>query len=162
MKIKLCRLVAIVLFASCAGRGINTNIDTITKFTPNDTLLANAANAPVVNMQYCFFHTEGTQSQDTTNVNITINGNNVTGKMEWIPKEKDIMRGTLAGTLSGNTIKALWAYKQEGVKGSIHVEFQLRGNALAQKPYIYNTETGTQTTNSKAEYTVIYNMKNCN
>jgi hypothetical protein len=81
--------------------------------------------------------------------------------MSWLPKEKDARKGTLTGTLKGNAIKAVWTFMQEGTKDTLNVEFQLRGNALAQKPYQYDAKTGRQQTDNKADYSVIYSMKNC-
>jgi hypothetical protein len=161
MKIKLCLILAAFLAVSCSGNHKMGTDSLSTGLSREDTLLANASNAPVVNMQYCFYHTDGTQAQDTTAVNILINGDKVTGKMSWQPKEKDKRKGTIDGTLKGNSIKALWSFKQEGRKDTLSVEFQLRGNALAQKPYKYNAKTGRQQTNSSADYTVVYSMKNC-
>jgi hypothetical protein len=160
MKIKLCLLLAGVLAASCSGNRVNST-DTLSTVNSKDTMLANATDAPAVNMQYCFYHTDGTQAQDTTLVNMLINGGKVTGKMSWMPKEKDTRKGTLTGTLKGNAIKAVWTFTQEGTKDSMNVEFQLRGNALAQKPYQYDAKTGRQQTDEKADYNVIYSMKNC-
>jgi hypothetical protein len=162
MKINFYLLVSIVLLASCSGgNNVADNDTTISKLSAADTQLGSAANAPLVNMRYCFFYTDGTRAQDTTEVSIFINGNKVTGDMYWMPKEKDARKGTLTGTLAGNTIKAMWNYNQEGSADTMAVEFQLRGNALAQKPYQYDAKTGRQQTNKAAAYTVIYNMKNC-
>ena len=161
MKLKTYLLLpAVLIVAACSGnqsRGSNT---VNSKSDQKDTLKANT-DAPPVNMQYCFYHTDGTQAQDTTAVNLMINGNKVTGKMSWLPKEKDARKGTIDGTLNGNTIKAVWAFMQEGTKDTLSVEFQLRGNALAQKPYQYDAKTGRQQTNTRADYSVIYSMKNC-
>ena len=160
IKIKLCLLVAGMMAASCSGNHSNT-ADTLSTGGKKDTILANQADAPMVNMQYCFYHTDGKQAGDTTMVNMLINGNKVTGKMSWLPKEKDARKGTITGTLNGNAIKAVWTFAQEGSKDTMSVEFQLRGNALAQKPYSYDAKTGRQQTNTAADYNVIYNMKNC-
>jgi len=160
IKIKLCLLAAGMMAASCSGNHNNT-ADTLSTGGKKDTMLANEADAPMVNMQYCFYHTDGKQAQDTTMVNMLINGGKVTGKMSWLPKEKDARKGTLTGSLNGNAIKAVWTFVQEGSKDTMSVEFQLRGNALAQKPYRYDAKTGRQQTNTGADYNVIYNMKNC-
>ncbi|MEN0052789.1 MAG: hypothetical protein AAGC65_03935 [Mucilaginibacter sp.] len=159
MKITLCLLLAGSLMASCSGNN-SKNKDTASVGS-KDTLQATASDAPPVNMQYCFYHTDGTQGQDTTSVSMLINENKVTGKMSWLPKEKDARKGTLVGTLKENAIKAVWTYGQEGSTDTMTVDFQLRGNALAQKPYQYDAKTGRQFTNEKADYSVIYNMKNC-
>ncbi|QEC74936.1 hypothetical protein [Mucilaginibacter ginsenosidivorax] len=162
MKINFYLLACFALLASCSGERNAADDDTTTStLQPADTQLASAANAPAVNMRYCFFYTEGNKAQDTTLVSIYINGDKVTGNMNWMPKEKDARKGTLTGKLAGNAIKAIWNFNQEGAADTMAVEFQLRGNALAQKPYAYNPKTGRQQTNSKATYNVIYNMKNC-
>ncbi|PWK78683.1 hypothetical protein LX99_01131 [Mucilaginibacter oryzae] len=145
--------------ASCAGNSGDKKGDSA--LTKSDTALANAPDAPPVNMEYCFYTTDGTTAQDTTEVNLRINGNDVTGDMNWLPKEKDARRGSLTGKLNDNVIKALWTYNQEGSKDTLSVEFQLRGNQLAQKPYKYDTQTGKPQTDNAAGYNVIYNMKNC-
>ena len=158
MKIKLCLLLAGALAASCSG---NRTHNTDASGSRKDTVLANATDAPPVNMQYCFYHADGAKGQDTTSVNILINGDKVAGKMNWLPKEKDMRKGTISGTLTGNAIKAVWTFMQEGTKDTMTVEFQLRGNELAQKPYLYDAKTGRQQTDSKADYNIIYSMKNC-
>ncbi|MEZ2334478.1 hypothetical protein AB6735_02550 [Mucilaginibacter sp. RCC_168] len=160
IKIQMCLLVAGMMAASCSGTHNNT-ADTVSTGGKKDTIMANAADAPMVNMQYCFYHTDGQKAQDTTIVNMLINGDKVSGKMSWLPKEKDARKGTITGKLNGNAIKAVWTFTQEGSKDTMNVEFQLRGNALAQKPYSYDAKTGRQQTNTSADYSLIYNMKNC-
>ena len=159
MKLKLYLLLLAGMFAAACSGNHSRGTDTVT--SKKDTLKAGTAGAPPVNKQYCFYHTDGTQAQDTTSISILINGNKVTGKMNWLPKEKDARKGTIAGTLKENAIKAVWTYGQEGRTDTMTVDFQLRGNALAQKPYQYDAKTGRQFTNEKADYSVIYNMKNC-
>ncbi|WP_184550437.1 hypothetical protein [Mucilaginibacter sp. FT3.2] len=150
------------LLASCKGTNNKRITDTTnTTSISRDTQATAALNAPNSNMEYCFFYTDGTHAQDTTMVNIHINHNKVTGTINWLPKEKDARKGTLNGTLTGNTINAVWAFNQEGSADTMHVEFRLRGNALAQKPYRYNTKTGRQQTDNTASYSVLYHMKNC-
>jgi len=164
MKINVCLLLGLAFMASCNAGGSNAgSTDTTnTKSSQKDAEPANAEAAPVVNMRYCFFYTDGAHAQDTTKVSMLINGDKVTGEMSWLPKEKDAKKGIITGTLNNNIIKATWTFNQEGVKDTMRVEFQLRGNALAQKPYKYDTKTGRQQTNSAAGFSVLYNMKNCN
>jgi major membrane immunogen (membrane-anchored lipoprotein) len=161
MKVNLYLSFAVMLLASCSGSGNSNNADTSAKTSPADTQLTGTPNAPAVNMQYCFFHTDGKEGQDTTKVSIFINGEKVTGDMSWLPKEKDARKGTLTGVLNGNAIKAIWSFNQEGSKDTMTVEFQLRGNALAQKAYKYDTKTGRQQTDGASRYNVLYSMKNC-
>ncbi len=144
--------------ASCGGNG-NKGTDT-TKVATEDTSKAATLNAPAQNMEYCFLRTEGTSNQDTTAVHLIINANKVTGEMKWLPKEKDARKGTLEGTISGNDIKAVWTFMQEGAKDTIAVAFQLSAQQLGQRPFKV-TKDGRQETDGAAGYTIIYKLDNC-
>jgi len=160
MKARLCPLFSIiVLLAACSGNRDNSGADCSGVGVAVET--DKAVTKPVGNMQYCFFRTDGPQSQDTTDVRLLISGNKVTGFMNWLPKEKDSRKGKLTGKLTGNQIKAVWTYGQEGNTDTMAVEFELRGTAFAQKPYQYNHKTGREQTNSSAGYEIIFNIKNC-
>lgn len=144
--------------ASCGGNGKKT-ADT-TKAAAADTSKAAPLNAPSQNTEYCFLRTEGTSNQDTTAVHLIINANKVTGEMKWLPKEKDARKGTLAGTMAGNDIKAVWTFMQEGAKDTMAVAFQLSPQQLAQKPFKV-TKDGRQETDGAAGYTIMYKLDNC-
>lgn len=160
MKVRLYQLITIVaLLAACSGNRDNSGADSSRVGTAVET--DKALTKPGGSMQYCFFRTEGLQSQDTTDVRLLISGNKVTGFMSWLPKEKDSRKGKLTGKLTGNQIKAVWTYGQEGNTDTMTVEFELRGTAFAQKPYQYNRKTGREQTNSSAGYEVPFNIKNC-
>ena len=150
--------IGVLALASCAGNASKT-ADTVK--TQEDTSLATTVNTPAQNMEYCFVHTDGTNAQDTTAVHLVINADKVSGDMSWIPKEKDRRKGTLLGTLKGNTIKAVWSFMQEGMKDTMAVEFKLSPQQLSQKPSVLNTATGREQLDNKADYTVIYNLDNC-
>jgi hypothetical protein len=150
--------IVVFVFASCAGNATKTT-DTIT--SKEDTALTTSVNTPAQNMEYCFVHTDGTSAQDTTAVHLVINANKVSGDMNWIPKEKDKRKGTLVGKLDGNVIKAVWSFMQEGMKDTMAVEFKLSAQQLAQKPFVVNTANGRQQVDSKADYTILYNLDNC-
>lgn len=53
--------------------------------------------------------------KDITNVRLIIDGDAVTGNMEWLPWEKDQARGTLKGKKNGHEIIADYNYMIEGV-----------------------------------------------
>jgi len=160
MKVRLYQLFSIVaLLAACSGNRDNSSADSSGAGIAIAT--DKAVTKPGGSMQYCFFRTDGLQSQDTTDVTLLISGNKVTGFMNWLPKEKDSRKGKLTGKLTGNQIKAVWTYGQEGSTDTMMVEFELRGTAFAQKPYQYNHKTGREQTNSSAGYEIIFNIKNC-
>jgi hypothetical protein len=150
--------IGVLAFASCTGDATRT-ADTVT--TKGDTSLTTTINTPAQNMEYCFVHTDGTSAQDTTAVHLVINADKVSGNMNWVPKEKDKRKGTLAGTLNGNVIKAVWSFMQEGMKDTMAVEFKLSAQQLAQKPYVMNTANGRQQLNKNAHYTILYHLDNC-
>ena len=70
---------------------------------------------------------------DSTIVNLEITGDKVTGRMDWIPAQKDSGRGTLEGTIEGNTVTALYSYTIEGSEQAEEKIFEIRENELAVK-----------------------------
>lgn len=70
---------------------------------------------------------------DSTIINLEIIGNKVTGRMDWIPAEKDSGRGTLEGTIDGNIVTALYSYTIEGSDQQQEEIFEIRKNELAVK-----------------------------
>ena len=158
MKFKLGLISVVALtFASCTGTRPDQVNDSISKV--NKTADSITEGTKTANADYCFYTTEGTASQDTTKVQLHINGNQVTGTMSWLPKEKDSRKGTLAGSINNDQIIALWSYGQEGSKDTLTVAFELKDGQLTQKPYKYDAKTGQQETDKAAGYTVLY--KNC-
>lgn len=150
--------IAIIALASCAGSSDKNN-GTDTTSTTTDTTVT--TKAPTLDGQHCFVRTEGTANQDTTTVQLTVTGTQVTGQMAWLPKEKDKRTGALTGTLDGDNITAVWSFMQEGMKDSIKVAFKLSPQKLQQKPLKVNTANGRQETDESAGYTVEYTAGNC-
>jgi len=154
-------IICALALASCAGSS-QKGADTVkTDSSQVDTAVASNLSTPAQNMEYCFVRTEGTSAQDTTAVHLVINGGKVSGDMKWIPKEKDSRKGTLAGTIEGNDIKAVWSFMQEGMTDTLAVEFKLSSQQLAQKPSVYNKQNGREQLNKSADYTLIYKLDNC-
>jgi len=71
--------------------------------------------------------------KDLTNVRLIINGDSVTGNMEWLPWEKDRARGTLKGKKNGNEIIADYDYIIEGSNQLEEKVFILDGDKLLIK-----------------------------
>jgi len=136
-------VIPILFFASCADRADKK------------------ADEPKQSGAYCFLLTEGTGGQDTTTVHLMIDADKVSGEMDWLPKEKDRRKGTLAGTIAGNEIAAVWTFMQEGVMDSIHIAFKLLSEQLTQKPLKINTANGRQETDETAGYTISYKPVDC-
>lgn len=79
---------------------------------------------------YCYEYRVG---KDVTTVNLVLDGNTVTGEMNWLPYEKDSGRGTLQGTRDGNEISAIWTYVIEGSNQTEEVLFKMEGDQLLRK-----------------------------
>ena len=75
----------------------------------------------------CFEQTE--QGVKTT-LNLTLNGNEVSGVMDVIPDGKDASNGTIIGTREGNILKVVYNYTIEGSAEVEEKQFKLDGNKL--------------------------------
>lgn len=124
MKNNLLFIVIIIVFTTACQPKPASNVTEITNTseTPATTELADGS--------YCFQQSIG---RDTTSINLSINGNTVSGEMNWIPYEKDGARGTLQGTRNGNEITAIWAYVIEGSDQKEQVMFKIEGDQLLRK-----------------------------
>lgn len=91
--------------------------------------LAMASKSLEVN-QLCFVEAIG---KDSTLVSITINGDAVEGKMNWLPYEKDGAIGTLKGKKVGDVITADYSYVIEGSEQVEEKVFILQGEKLLIK-----------------------------
>lgn len=88
------------------------------------------AKSELTDGTYCF---EYRFVKDVNTVNLVVNGNTITGEMNWIPFEKDGGRGTLQGTRNGNEITAIWSYVIEGSNQTEEVMFKVEGEQLIRK-----------------------------
>jgi hypothetical protein len=108
---------------------------------------------------YCFRQLTG---KDTFRVQLHIEGSKVTGNMDNIPDQKDARRGNITGIISGDEIKAVWHFQQEGMNDSIPVAFKLTEEALMQRPSIVNPSSGREEPDTKAGYTISIPKVACN
>jgi len=115
------------IFALGACKSKSTETTTETTTANADTVAT--ATAPTVET-LCFEEKVG---KDLTTVTLTIEGNKVTGKMEWLPWEKDQARGTLLGEKKGNEIVADYEYMIEGSNQLEEKVFVLEGDKLLVK-----------------------------
>jgi hypothetical protein len=109
----------------------------------------------------CFLRTEGDKNQDSTKIQLNINGDVVRGTMIWLPAEKDSRRGKLNGTIIDGVIKASWTYMQEGMENTLPVEFMLEGESLKQKKSKYDNVTGEESLDEKSDYELHYQRVEC-
>jgi nucleoid-associated protein YgaU len=73
-----------------------------------------------------------TFKKDVTAVQITTEGDKVTGYMNWSPDQKDGGHGFLVGTKTGNMIVADWTYMIEGSKNTEQIAFKIDGDKLVR------------------------------
>jgi len=109
----------------------------------------------------CFILTEGRKNQDTQAVKLAINGNDVTGKLFYMPSEKDWRFGNLRGTKDGDMLTLMWVYVQEGMKDSTQVVFKIDANTLLQKPFSYDNKTGKEFISDTSQFTMKYQQVDC-
>lgn len=101
--------------------------------------------------------------KDVTAVQLTTEGDKVTGYMEWSPFEKDGGRGTLVGTKSGNMVTADFIFMIEGSKNIEQVVFKLDGDKLLKAEGELVDKGGKLVLKNaaKATYPDIFNKVDC-
>lgn len=109
----------------------------------------------------CFLHQEGASMRDSSTIQLKITGDSVKGTFNHIPYEKDSRKGTIEGFKTGDTIKALWSFMQEGMNDSISVEFLIKDDALFQKTFGVDENTGRQKLTDTSTFSVRYRAVNC-
>lgn len=101
-------ILSLLVMASCHN---NTDIHNSTSDSISATPTTEPA-APPSKENYCFL---STLKRDSTFVNLTIEGDSVTGNMHWKPFEKDGSIGTLAGKKNNlGEFELLYDYMIEG------------------------------------------------
>lgn len=85
--------------------------------------------------RYCFLQvTQGQNAvADSLYVQLNVDGDSVTGILNWLPAEKDKMTGTLTGTIKDNTVKAIYSYSAEGQMAKEEKIFKIDGDSLRIK-----------------------------
>ena len=109
----------------------------------------------------CFILTEGLKNQDTQAVKLIFSKNQVSGKMVYMPAEKDWRFGNLNGVKESNVLKLTWVYVQEGMKDSVRTVFKLEDDGLLQKPFNYDVVTGKEFVADTSQFTRKYQKVDC-
>jgi hypothetical protein len=86
---------------------------------------------------------------DVEELTLTITGSEVTGMYNWLPAEKDQRKGSLTGTLEGNSIKAKYIFIQEGIENSADISIKIEDNHATVSGG--TPELGLESTLKKAE-----------
>lgn len=150
MKSFLIIIMVSAIFASCTGNQI-ARVETSETSADLENKLTN----------YCFQRVEGTTKQDTSTIQLLINGEEVTGNFNHIPFEKDSRKGTIKGIKDGDTIKALWSFMQEGMNDTLSVEFKLSDDLLLQKTFGIDQTTGRQILTDTSTFSIRYSKIDC-
>jgi len=143
-----------LLITSCSSKNSKpVNKDSVIAAGPGK--ITKATNHSAAN-SLCFLRTEGKDNQDSTCVELIIKGDKVSGRMSWMPNQKDSRKGILEGTIKGDTINAVWSFMQEGTKDTLNLKFKLNNNELSQKPLKLNVTSGRDQTDESVGYTLDY------
>jgi hypothetical protein len=83
----------------------------------------------VVAEMVCYAYTE---NQDTIQLQITVLNDSVTGRLTYNLFEKDLNRGTLVGSMQGDTLFADYTFFSEGVESIREVAFVKNGEGFVE------------------------------
>lgn len=84
---------------------------------------------------YCFRneypYQDGSDLKDIEEMELLINGNEVTGTFNWLPAEKDARRGKVEGTNNNGILSLRYLFTQEGQTASAELTATLMDDAIA-------------------------------
>ena len=122
---------------------------------------ASAAPAPPAALEgTCYAHYLG---KDVTAIQIIMDGDKVSGYMEWAPNEKDGGSGSIVGTKSGNIITADWTYMIEGSKDTEQIMLKMDGDKLSKAEGELIDKNGKMVLKNpaKVKYVDVFNKVPC-
>lgn len=102
------------------------------------------------------------QNKDTTTVNLTIDGNKVSGKMHWNPWQKDGAIGNLNGTKNNDTIAVMFDYIIEGSNQKEEKYFILKEDKLLELQAALDFKNDVMVVKNKADLKVKTTLNNVN
>jgi hypothetical protein len=120
--------ISVALF-SCKSKTSESQTADSTAAIAVDTV-ATATKPVSAEETLCFEHKEG---KDNTTVKLVINGDAVTGEMNWTPYEKDGAVGSLKGKKVRDEIFVDYDYVIEGSNQSEEKIFKIEGDKLLEK-----------------------------
>jgi len=109
----------------------------------------------------CFERYSGNRNQDTASIRLVLKGNNVSGSYANIPYEKDARIGTISGTRSGNVMKGIWRFQQEGMSDSVGFEWKIEDDMLLQKQTGFDSSSGREVLSDTAAFSQEYLRVDC-
>ena len=109
----------------------------------------------------CFERYSGSRGQDTSSISIVLEDNRVTGKYATFPYEKDARIGTITGIRTGNIMKGMWHYQQEGMRDSLGFEWKIEDDKLMQKQTGFDPASGRERLSDTAQFSLEYQRIDC-
>lgn len=129
-KIAIICLSALVVATSCEQKETKVTTDTGTETSGNAGNKDNAeAPKPIVSDAMCFAQQN---ARDTFRLNLKKDGNNATGSLVYLFKEKDSNRGQISGTMMGDTLIADYTFNAEGTSSTREVAFLIQGDKATE------------------------------
>ena len=150
----------IVLLMLAFAIGACTQTGTI-KLNGDSTRVEQDSSLVAGSETLCFERYSGSRNQDTASVKLVLDGTRVTGSYANLPFEKDARIGTISGTRSGNIIKGMWRFQQEGMTDSIAFEFKIDDDRLLQKPTSFDPTSGREALSDTSGYSLEYKRLDC-
>lgn len=132
------RITMIFIIWSCIAGGIAGCEFRKEKSPPEDAFPArDMPTPPVVIKSLCykkeFPFKDNPEAKDIQEMKITITGKKAVGTYDWLPAFKDRRKGTFTGTVSRNTITAVYIYSQEGRQDTVPMQIVLTGKTVKVK-----------------------------
>jgi len=120
-KIAIVFLGASMMFAGCEPKENSTT--TTSNTTTGEKTETVDPPKPVVSDATCYAQVN---ANDTVKMRLNISGSAVTGTLEYRLKEKDSNRGTISGTMNGETLLADYTFNSEGTSSVRQVAFLIK------------------------------------
>lgn len=145
----------VLLFACNTSKNSNSQADSMSV----DETHADSIN--LADQTICFQHLDGTSNQDTTYIQLIIEGNKARGIYNHLPYQKDSRKGSFTGTVEDNMVNGIWRFMQEGMQDSLPLKLKLEGDILYQQNYTFSPKDGRQVLTDTAKFSVEFRKTDC-
>ena len=112
----------VTLLAAC-------NSNSATKQAADSTITAETAVAAAAESRTCY---ASYKNQDSTYLDLHIEGDQVSGALDIIPREKDRNIGTVSGLVKGDTILLDYTFQSEGMQSIRQVAYLQKDGKLVE------------------------------
>ena len=117
------------LIAACATLLAACNGNSSTKQAADSTITAETAVAAAAESRTCYV---SYKNQDSTYLDLHIKGDQVSGALSIIPREKDRNTGTVSGLVKGDTILLDYTFQSEGMQSIRQVAYLQKDGKLIE------------------------------